>query len=225
MVITNSNRKINEFKILTDNTDWGKVLLNTFYICSNDKCKKLTLVLNLFTGEILEYRNGNKYIDMEDIIHEKTWNLIPESNAKVFPSYIPKALLDDYREACLIKDLSPKASATLSRRCLQWLIRDFWKVKEVNLYLEINALENIIDPLIFKAIDATRKIWNIWAHMEKDINLIIDVEPEEAEKLIYLIETLFKECYITKHEREQHLQAIVEISEDKQEKKRSQNTN
>ena len=31
-------------------------------------------------------------------------------------------LMDDYEEACAIVNLSPKASATLSRRCLQGMI-------------------------------------------------------------------------------------------------------
>jgi hypothetical protein len=54
----------------------------------------------------------------------QTWSLIPSSSAKTFPNYVPKVILDDYNEACLIRDLSPKASATLSRRCLQGMIRD-----------------------------------------------------------------------------------------------------
>ena len=35
---------------------------------------------------------------------------------------------------------------------------------------------------MWQAIDAVRSIGNIGAHMEKDINLIVDVDPEE---LIY----------------------------------------
>ena len=56
----------------------------------------------------------------------KRWRLIPESDAKVFPDYIPQQIREDYVEASKIKELSPKASATLSRRCLQGMIRDFW---------------------------------------------------------------------------------------------------
>lgn len=49
----------------------------------------------------------------------------PVSSAKQFPDYIPQAIKQDYEEACAIVYLSPKASATLSRRCLQGMIRDF----------------------------------------------------------------------------------------------------
>lgn len=51
--------------------------------------------------------------------------------------------------------------------------------------------------------------------MEKDINLIIDVEPEEAQLLIGLIEMLIKDWYIVKHEREQHLAQIISTAVEK----------
>gem|GEM_PF-3019389 len=109
------------------------------------------------------------------------WRLIPPSNAKVFPDYIPKPLIDDYTEACLIKDASPKASATLSRRCLQGIIRDFWEVKPARLVDEIEAIKDKTDHLTWEAIDTVRKVGNIGAHMEKDINLIVEVDPVHNE--------------------------------------------
>ncbi|MDI2112227.1 DUF4145 domain-containing protein [Commensalibacter nepenthis] len=105
------------------------------------------------------------------------WSLLPDGLAKTFPDYIPKVILDDYKEACLIKDKSPKASATLSGRCLQGMIRDFWKVEAPNLYQEINQIKDKIDSDLYDAIDVSRQIGNIGAHMEKDINVIIDVDP------------------------------------------------
>jgi hypothetical protein len=148
------------------------------------------------------------------------WNLIPPSSAKPFPDYIPKAILADYEEACLIRDLSPKASATLARHCLQGIIRDFWEVKPGRLYDEIDAIKDKVDPLTWNAIDAVRKVGNIGAHMEKDINLIVDVEPNEAELLINLIETLLKDWYIAREERRARLLAITGIAEDKEQKRK-----
>lgn len=52
----------------------------------------------------------------------------PLSRAKHYPNYIPENILNDYKEACAIVDLSPKASATLARRCLQGMIRDFFGI-------------------------------------------------------------------------------------------------
>jgi hypothetical protein len=73
--------------------------------------------------------------------------------------------------------------------------------------------------LTWNSIDATRKIGNIGAHMEKDINLIIDVDPEEASILIQLIELLIIEWYVYKHERELKLKSIIDISQTKEIKK------
>lgn len=178
-----------------------------FIVCPNPKCKEFSLYLSLF-----------EYIQKYEDIFLKQWGLIPPSSAKAFPSYIPKPIIDDYEEACLIKDLSPKASATLARRCLQGMIRDFWGIRKSRLKEEIDALEEKIDPLTWQAIDSVRHIGNIGAHMEKDINSIIDVDPNEAALLIELIETLIKDWYITRREREERLKSIVAIKEQKQTK-------
>lgn len=46
--------------------------------------------------------------------------------------------------------------------------------------------------------------------MEKDVNLIIDIDPGEARLLIELIESLIKEWYIDKHERKKRTAALEE---------------
>jgi hypothetical protein len=51
--------------------------------------------------------------------------------------------------------------------------------------------------------------------MEKDINLVIDVEPGEAQLLIGLIETLIGEWYIARHDREQRFKELVRLAESK----------
>jgi len=139
----------------------------------------------------------------------ETWNLIPNSKAKTFPTYIPQAILDDYRESCLIRDLSPKASATLARRCLQGILRDFWKVKAGRLVDEIEQIKDKVDTVTWSAIEAVRKIGNIGAHMEKEIDVIVDVDQDEAELLIGLVETLLREWYIAREERKRRMDAIV----------------
>ena len=139
------------------------------------------------------------------------WRLIPESGAKVLPNYVPKPIVDDYTEACLIASKSPKASATLARRCLQGMIRDFHKVSKGRLVDEINAIKDQVDPLTWEAIDAVRSIGNIGAHMEKDINLIVDVDEGEAQELIQLIELLIDDWYVTRHNRQMQLASVMKI--------------
>lgn len=146
-------------------------------------------------------------------------SLYPKSLAKKMPKYIPLAIRSDYEEAYSILDLSPKASATLSRRCLQGMIRDFWGITKGNLYEEINELKGKIPKTQWDAINAVRSIGNIGAHMEKDINIIIDVDPGEAEKLINLIELLIEKWYIARHDEEQLYLSVIDISNEKKTKK------
>lgn len=159
---------------------------------------------------------SNSYVPVRD---NNEWQLIPSSNAKVFPDYVPEPVLEDYKEACLIRDLSPKASATLSRRCLQGIIRDFWGISKSRLIDEIEAIKDKVDPLTWAAIDAVRQIGNIGAHMEKDINVIIDVDPQEAGLLIGLIESLINDWYVLRRHREEQLRAIVGLSDEKKQLK------
>jgi hypothetical protein len=92
------------------------------------------------------------------------------------------------------------------------MIRDFWGISRSRLIDEIKALEDKVDPSTWAAIDAVRSIGNIGAHMEKDINVIVDVEPEEAQVLIDLIELLIKDWYIAKHDREERMRAVVDLA-------------
>jgi hypothetical protein len=195
-----------------DNKYGDKMVVSTIVVCPNADCKEYCLHVSLHESHYLsgDWRQG-------DLV--RSWQLIPASTAKVFPDYVPQAILADYYEACLIRDLSPKASATLSRRCLQGIIRDFWKVSKARLVDEIEAIKDKVDPLTWQAVDAVRHIGNIGAHMEKDINLIIDVDPQEAGLLIGLIEMLIKDWYVVRHEREEQLRAVVKLSDDKKQTK------
>ncbi len=185
-----------------------------FIVCPNTECKEFSMYIDLYE---MKYFQGSLFREK----HVKSWCLMPESQARVLPDYIPEPIKEDYSEACLIKDLSPKASATLSRRCLQGMIRDFWKVSKSRLVDEIETIKDKVDPLTWDAIDAVRKVGNIGAHMEKDINVVVDVEPEEAGMLIELMETLINDWYINRFERQQRLQSIVKMKEDKEQAKNS----
>ncbi|AAP81889.1 DNA binding protein [Streptococcus phage SM1] len=148
----------------------------------------------------------------------------PISLAKVYPDYIPQAIRSDYEEAHAILNLSPKASATLSRRCLQGMIRDFWGISKARLVDEIDALKDLVDPSTKKVLDALRKLGNIGAHPEKDINLIVDIESHEAQKLLKFIELLMQKWYIERHDNEQLLQDILDLDKDKQDQRKPKNS-
>lgn len=148
----------------------------------------------------------------------------PISLAKVYPDYIPQAIRNDYEEAHAILNLSPKASATLSRRCLQGMIRDFWGISKARLIDEIDALKESVDPSTKNVLDALRKLGNIGAHPEKDVNLIVDIEPNEAHKLLKFIGLLMQKWYIERHDNEQLLQDILDLDKDKQDQRKPKNS-
>lgn len=189
-----------------DNSEGLRSIYGHFIVCPNEDCKKIYLSVTLFEDYFDDLRRRKSSNTL------KTWHLLPHSKAKPQPLYIPKPIIDDYEEACLIIDLSPKASATLARRCLQGMISNFWKVNAETLYEEIDLIKDKVEPLTWKAIDAVRNIGNIGAHMEKDINLIISIEPNEAKQLINLIEILLKDWYINNYEKEKQLKEIETLS-------------
>lgn len=209
--ITSENTRENKFFFNDSNKDGDLLLLSITIVCPNIECKEYMIKSALYNYKY------NALTNEKEIVGERLhlWELKPQSYAKQFPQYIPQAIIQDYNEACLISSLSPKASATLSRRCLQGMISDFWNIKKNKLVDAINAIQDQVDPITWQAIDAVRSIGNIGAHMEKDINLIIDVEPEEATLLINLIETLLDEWYVHRHERQQKMEQVIDAAASK----------
>lgn len=189
------------------------------YGCTNPECRRISLSLDLF-GFVY---NGTRGMQKKYLTHQ----ILPRSSSKPQPEYIPSALREDYDEACAIRDISPKAAATLVRRCLQGMIRDFCDIRDKRtLNDEIKALKALVDDghapsgvteESVEAIDQVRKIGNIGAHMEKDIDLIVEVDPNEAQVLIELVEMLFAEWYVARHDRGERLGRIKRIAETKQE--------
>ena len=213
--ITGANITQSEHPFLQAFQDDCFVLVTNVIICPNRECQEYTITAILREGIKDPYRaEGRIFVDKsKDPI--LSWKMKPQSQAKQLPDYIPEPIIADYEEACLIQNLSPKASATLARRCLQGMIRDFWGVKERTLFAEINGIQANVDPQTWQAIDAVRSVGNIGAHMEEDINLIIDVDPNEAAALIKLIEMLIKDWYIAKQERSNNLTSVIDMANQK----------
>nr|WP_256379805.1 DUF4145 domain-containing protein [Chelativorans sp. ZYF759] len=157
----------------------------------------------------------------------RVFPLLPRSRAKPQPSYIPASIRADYEEACLILRDSPKASATMARRCLQGIVRDFWGIpqnRRGNLGAELNYIREELTPDTWDAIHAVRSVGDIGAHMEKDVNVVVDVEAEEAELLVGLIETLLSDWYVERHKRTERNRALKELAERKLSQKREAKT-
>jgi hypothetical protein len=95
---------------------------------------------------------------------------------------------------------SPKASAALSRRCLQRLLRESAKVKPGDLAKEIQQVidDGRLPSHLIESLDAVRNIGNFAAHpiKSKSTGEIMDVESGEAEWNLDVLESLFDYFFI-----------------------------
>ncbi len=111
------------------------------------------------------------------------------------PAEVVSPFRDDFREACAVLTLSPKASAALSRRCLQAILREKAKATKKDLADQIDEVVNAggIPSYIAEQLHAVRNIGNFAAHPIKSTStsIIVDVEPGEAEWNLDVIESLF----------------------------------
>src|SRR5437870_571960 len=86
------------------------------------------------------------------------------------------------RPSCWV--IAQKASAALSRRCLQHILREAAGVKPRNLADEIEqTIQAGIPGCLSEALDAVRVIGNLAAHPTKSqqTGSVLAVEPQEAE--------------------------------------------
>jgi len=133
---------------------------------------------------------------------------IVESDEVVYPMLttrfvepeVPEIYRKDYIEASRVLSISPKASAALSRRLLQSILRQEFKIKRKRLVEEIDEFISLpgIPSHLAEAVDAIRNVGNFAAHPLKDTSTgeIVDVEPGEAEWLLDVLEALFDFAFV-----------------------------
>ncbi len=157
----------------------------------------------------LEYTSGSGWF-MIEMVSQKI--LYPKTNSFQNSNDIPEKYLEDYEEAVKVLSASPKASAALTRRLLQNILREEFKIEEKSLVKEIELFINKTDipSYIADAVDAVRQIGNIAAHPSKDLNTgeIVPVEKNEAEWLIEVIEQLFDFVFIQPKKLEKRKQEL-----------------
>lgn len=144
---------------------------------------------------------------------EKDTRLVyPKSTARPLPAEVPNEYTTDFKEACNVLPDSPKASAALSRRCLQRLLREKAGVGHSNLADEIEQVINSgkLPSYLSDAIDGVRNIGNFAAHPIKSTNTgeIIDVETGEAEWLLDTLESLFDFYFVQPEKLKQKRNAL-----------------
>lgn len=162
---------------------WSVYTMN----CPNSNCGKK--IIDIASGRPSQYQNSLATIEWRQTVHPFA------SSRPPVPPEVEVKYAADYNEACLILTLSPKASAALSRRCLQNILREKAGVKKGDLS---NEIQQVIDGKtlpshLSESIDAIRNIGNFAAHPLKSTSTgeVVDVEVGEAEWLLDVLEALF----------------------------------
>lgn len=168
--------------------DWGVISRK----CPS--CERVILVLG--SGKIgsIGGRHILEYIKDERLVYPRAPSRVPLSKE------VPEEFSRQYKEACMVLADSPKASAALSRRCLQNLLREKAKVKPSNL---ANEIQDVLDsgslpPYIAESINDVRNIANFAAHPIKSERPgeLADVEPGEADWNLDVLEALFNFYFV-----------------------------
>lgn len=184
--------------------------------CPNQECKAQTFSISAVHAErridnLLAVSSG----DEDRPVGIGTFTFLP-ATAHPLSKHVPNHIVEDYNEAFLISNLSPKASATLARRALQGMVRDFFKVKgKKTLHQELEAIQDQCDPDLYEAMMGVKSIGNIGAHPEQDVNLIVDVEPGEADALLKLIHLLDREWYVARADRQTRIEKMKALADGK----------
>jgi hypothetical protein len=187
--------------------------------CPSSACNKYTLDVWANFGDAIKFGDGSRHqnelkLDKDRPVGIGHMRFEPRMGVPL-SSHVPTAVREDYEEACSIKDLSPKAAATLCRRALQGMVRDFCGVHERTLHDELKRIEAQCDQELFKALMGIKSIGNIGAHPEVDINLIVEVEPGEVDALIGALKILDEEWYVSRADRAARLAAVHMLSTSK----------
>ena len=165
------------------------------YMCPNPRCEKWIFYLVVGKPVYTVYVSSGRSFSHISPIERRVLVRPKGTNRPPVPQEVSPEFVEDYTEACLVLPDSPKASAALSRRCLQHILREKAGIKPSNLADEIQeALDrNLFPSHISEIVDAVRNVGNFAAHptKSKQTGEIIDVEPGEAELNLDVIEALF----------------------------------
>ena len=127
--------------------------------------------------------------------------VFPFNASRPIPSIVREQsphIANDYEEAASVLELSPKASAALSRRCLQAILNEKGGANQKNLAKQIEAVLPNLPSYIAGDVDAIRNVGNFAAHPQKEqaTGQIMDVEVGEAEWNLDVLDSLFDFYYV-----------------------------
>jgi hypothetical protein len=174
----------------------GKYLALFKSTCS--ECGRVVLQLEVSTP-----RPGITVIGPDDVqrpaYDEARYVVWPFGATRPCPAEVPSDISDDYLEAAIVLPLSPKASAALSRRCLQAVLHNNG-VTAANLNMEIDQViaSGHLPSYVTDKLHDLRGFGNFAAHpaVAPATGEVIDVEPGEAEWMLDVLDAVFDHYYV-----------------------------
>lgn len=158
--------------------------------------------------ESSQYTDEAYDIDLSEVIFPKF------SSGRILDNAIPTRYADNFREAEQVLNISPKASATISRYILQMVLHEELHITKRNLEEEIRELEalQMVSSKLVKMLQIFRKVANFGAHPKKNTNSgeIVEVEEGEAEIMLDLLDELFDCLFVKPKQQEEFLIDIKE---------------
>lgn len=177
--------------------------------CPNQACRAQQFTVTARHGKVIKSQAGADYmLESSDLgpVGIGEFTFLP-TTAQPLSEHVPSGVREDYNEAYLIRDLSPKASATLARRALQGMVRDFWSVTGMRtLHQELESIKDRCNHDLYEAMMAVKSVGNIGAH--PDINTIVDVEEGEPAILLELIHLLDREWYVARADQQRRIEKM-----------------
>lgn len=174
------------------------------HYCQCPSC--LQLIIKLKTG-ILS-KGSDQFIS--ECLDEKL--VFPSTTSRRLEPEIPTTYASEFKESESILYLSPKASAAISRRLLQNILCNEYKLKDKQLVNQIHQFISKpgVPSHLIQAIDAIRNIGNFAAHPMKNNNTgeIVEVELGEAEWLLDVLEALFDFTFIQPIKLQQNIDKL-----------------
>ena len=127
---------------------------------------------------------------------------------------VPQKYAKLFRESEEVNNISPRASATLSRYLLQMLLHEELHICKRNLEDEIKELEsgNHIPTKLVTMLQVMRRVANFGAHPKKSTNSneIVEVAAGESAVMLDLLEEVFDYIFVKPNQRDLFLKDIDE---------------
>ena len=156
-------------------------------------CDQLIVLYREVVFEGSQYEDNLSTVLIEEVVY-------PKHFTRNLPSEVPEPYKTDFTEANSVLPLSPRASAAISRRSLQNILREHFKIKKGSLASEIEIFLNLpgIPSYLSEAVDAIRNVGNFAAHPLKNTRTgeIVPVEDGEAEWLLDVLDALFDFAFV-----------------------------